>query len=231
MVALNSKNLLGDTLSDAPFDLAVTDELLCTTRAVRKRLDLARPVEREVLLDCVRLSQQAPTGSNQQGWHWVIVTDADKRAKLAELYQRVAAQYLEMARDSLDENDAQTHRVYDSAFWLVEHLAEVPVHVIPCTRGRLPAEGFANAGGASFYGSIFPAVWSFQLALRSRGLGSTLTTLHLFEEKAAADLLGIPDHMSQVALLPVAYTAGSDFKHATRPAPETITTWNGWAPE
>ena len=215
-------------MSTAPFPLDATDELLSTTRAVRKRLDLARPVEREVLLDCIRLSQQAPTGSNQQGWHWVVVTDPGKRAALAEIYQGVASQYLELARAALDENDAQSHRVYDSAFWLVDHLAEVPVHVIPCIQGRLPAEGFSNASGASFYGSIFPAVWSFQLALRSRGLGSALTTLHLFQEKAAAELLGIPEDVSQVALLPVAYTVGTDFKHAARPGAETITSWDGW---
>jgi len=184
-------------------------------------------VERSVLLDCIHLSQQAPTGSNQQGWHWVVVSDAEKRAKLAEMY-RGASPYLEVARANIADDDHQTRRVYDSALWLVDHLAEVPVHVIPCVRGRLPAEGFSNAIGASFYGSIIPAVWSFQLALRSRGLGSTLTTLHLFQEQAAAELLGIPEDVSQVGLLPVAYTKGTDFKHATRPAPETITSFDRW---
>lgn len=211
-----------------PFPIDVTDELLSTTRAVRKRLDLERPVEREVLLDCIRVSQQAPTGGNQQGWHWVIVTDADKRAKLADLYRRLAGQYLEVARSSVAEGDHQTERVYESAFWLVDHLADVPVHAIPCARGRLPAEGFSNAAGAGFYGSILQAVWSFQIALRSRGLGSVLTTLHLFDEGEAAELLGIPEDVSQIALLPVAYTKGTDFKHAARPGPETITSWNGW---
>ena len=109
---------------------------------------------------------------------------------------------------------------------LREHFHEVPVHVVPCIQGE-PTAGHE----AGFWGSIFPAVWSFQLALRSRGLGSALTTLHLFQEKAAAELLGIPEGMSQVALLPVAYTKGTDFKHAQRPAPETITSWNGWGPE
>ncbi len=212
----------------APCPLVVTDELLCTTRAVRTRLDLERPVEREVLLDCVRVSQQAPTGGNAQGWHWVIVTDDDKREALAELYRRLAGQYLEAARSNISEGDHQTERVYESAFWLVDHLAQVPVHVIPCTRGRLPAEGFSNAAGAGFYGSILQAVWSFQIALRSRGLGSVLTTLHLFGEAEAAKLLGIPEDVSQVALLPVAYSKGTDFKHAARPGPETIISWNSW---
>jgi nitroreductase len=212
----------------APFSLEITDELLSTTRAVRRRLDLERPVEREVLLDCIRISQQAPTGGNQQGWHWVIVTDAAKRQELAELYRRLGSQYLAQARAAVSEDDPQTARVYDSALWLADHLAEVPVHVIPCTQGRLASEGFSNAAAASFYGSIIPAVWSFQIALRSRGLGSAYTTLHLFAEQDAAKLLGIPDDVSQIALLPVAYTKGTDFKHAARPDPETITSWNAW---
>jgi nitroreductase len=212
----------------APFPLEITDSLLSTTRAVRKRLDLERDVPREVLLDCIRLSQQAPTGGNQQGWHWMVVTDAKKRAGLAKLYKVIGDQYLEGARQAAAVDDHQTRRVYDSAIWLAEHLQEVPVHVVPCVEGRLPSEGFSNAAGASMYGSIFPAVWSFQLALRSRGLGSVLTTLHLFQEAEAAKLLGIPEGISQVGLLPVAYTRGTDFKVVDRPAPETITSWNSW---
>jgi len=212
----------------APFDLNETDRLLSTTRAVRKRLDLKRSVERNVILDCIRLSQQAPTGSNGQSWRWVVVTDAGKRAELARLYREIGDQYLTMARQNIPKDDAQTNRVYDSAFWLKDHLQEVPVHVIPCVVGRLP-ENAPHGMVASVYGSIFPAVWSFQLALRSRGLGSTLTTLHLFREADAAKILGIPEGVSQVALLPVAYTQGGDFKVAKRPAPETITSFDGWS--
>jgi len=214
----------------APFDLAGVDRLLSTTRAVRRRLDLERPVEREVILDCVRLSQQAPTGSNSQGWRWIVVTDADKRGELARLYAETARGYLSQAAEEIDQADRQTQRVYKSAQWLMEHLAEVPVHVIPCVDGRI-ADGASNFAAASLYGSIFPAVWSFQLALRSRGLGSTLTTLHLGREAEAAKLLGIPESVSQAALLPVAYTRGTDFAPAARPPPEAITAWNGWAGE
>lgn len=212
----------------APFDLSVTDALLTTTRAVRKRLDLERPVPREVILDCIRLSQQAPTGSNSQTWRWVVVTDPAKRKAIAEVYREGGSSYLEMARSQLSEGEAQTKRVYDSAIWLMEHLAAVPVHVIPCVVGRLP-EGAPNVMAASLYGSILPAVWSFQLALRSRGLGSTLTTLHLFKEEAVAKLLGIPEGVTQVALLPVAYTKGTEFKVASRPDPETITSFDTWS--
>jgi len=156
------------------------------------------------------------------------VEDAEKREQLAAIYKKTADQYLEMARAAVPEGDTQTTRVYDSAFWLVDHLAEVPVHVIPCMEGRL-AEGAGNAGCSAFYGSIFPAVWSFQLALRSRGLGSALTTLHLIQEAEAAKVLGIPDSVCQIALLPVAYTVGTDFKHAKRPGPDTITHFNSWS--
>jgi nitroreductase len=212
----------------APFDLKETDRLLSTTRAVRKRLDLARPVERSVILDCIRLSMQAPTGSNSQSWRWMVVTDKAKRAELGRLYREVGDQYLEMARNNVPAGDAQTKRVYDSAFWLKDHLHEVPVHVIPCVVGRLP-ENAPVGMNAAVFGSIFPAVWSFQLALRSRGLGSALTTLHLFREHEAAKLLGIPENVMQVALLPVGYTVGTDFKVTRRPGPETITSFDQWS--
>jgi nitroreductase len=212
----------------APFDLSVTDELLSTTRAVRRRLDLERKVEPEVLLECIGLSQQAPTGGNQQGWSWVVVSDPEKRKALAELYRASGDVYLPQAHAAaVEQGEDQTARVYDSALYLNGILAEVPVLVIPCMEGRLP-EGSGNAIAASMYGSIFPAVWSFQIALRSRGLGSTLTTIHLYKEAEAAELLGIPDGLSQVGLIPVAYTKGTNFKHANRPDPSTITHFDGW---
>jgi nitroreductase len=212
----------------APFDLEETDRLLSTTRAVRKRLDLKRPVERSVILDCIRLSMQAPTASNGQTWRWLVVTDAKKRAEVARIYKEIGDQYLEMARNNVPAGDAQTKRVYDSAFWLKDHLHEVPVHVIPCVVGRLP-DGAPVGMGAAVFGSIYPAMWSFQLALRSRGLGSALTTLHLFREQEVAKLLGIPENVMQVALLPVGYTVGTDFKVASRPGPETITSFDSWS--
>jgi nitroreductase len=215
-------------MTDAPFDLETVDRLLSTTRAVRRRLDLERPVERSVLVDCLRLSQQAPTGSNAQGWRWLVVTDAAKRAALADLYRKAGEGYLAVARSQTQGDDPQTSRVYDSAMWLLEHLAEVPVHVIPCLLGRLP-DTVPEGMRAGFYGSIFPAVWSFQLALRSRGLGSVLTTLHLGAEREAAELLGVPfDQVTQVALLPVAYTKGTEFRPARRRPVEEICYWDAW---
>ncbi len=210
----------------APFDLAITDALLTTTRAVRRRLDCSRPVEREVILDCLRIAQQAPNGSNMQIWRWMVVTDTDKRRSLAELYasgQPMIAQF----RAAASEDDHQTQRVYDSAEYLLHHLHEAPAMVIPCiTAARWPDMDSCTL--ASIYGSIFPAVWSFQLALRSRGLGSVLTTLHLLKEQEAADLLEIPEGIMQVGLLPVAYTKGTDFKPVSRPPIESITHWDSW---
>lgn len=212
-------------MTDAvPFDLAEVDRLLTTTRAVRRRLDLDRPVEREVVLDCLRIAVQAPTASNGQTWRWVVVTDAEKRAELARLYAEAGAAYLRHAAEQ--EQDPQTRRVYESAVALTEILERVPVHVIPCMQGRV--DGAVNGIAASAYGSIMPAAWSFQLALRARGLGSVWTTLHLFKEHEVAELLGIPDDVTQVALLPVAYTVGTDFKPAARPPVEDITSWDEW---
>lgn len=210
------------------FDIAMTDELLATTRAVRKRLDLARPVPREVIEACLELAVQAPTGSNSQTWRWVVVDDADKRRGLADLYRKGADAYLAAAgAEAAKHGDVQTQRVYDSAIYLAERLQDVPVHVIPCVQGR-PNPETPPALLAGLFGSIFPAVWSFQLALRARGLGSALTTLHLLHEKAAAELLGLPEDVLQVALLPVAYTRGTDFKRASRPPVSTLTHYNGW---
>ncbi|MDZ7669218.1 MAG: nitroreductase family protein [Gammaproteobacteria bacterium] len=210
------------------FDTAMTDELLATTRAVRKRLDLERDVPRAVIEECLELAIQAPTGSNSQTWRWVVVDDPELRKGLADLYRRSADAYLSNAGAEADKRgDEQTKRVFGSAVYLSEHLHEVPVHVIPCVEGRPPADT-PPAMLAGLYGSIFPAVWSFQLALRSRGLGSALTTLHLAYEQEAARLLGLPDNVLQAALLPVAYTKGTDFKRAEREPVSTITHWNGW---
>jgi nitroreductase len=211
---------------DAPFDLAETDRLLSTTRAVRRRLDLERPVEREVLLDCLRLSQQAPTASNTQKWRWMVVMDPERRKALGEIYAR-GKQFIDQAKAAVPEEDRQTHRVYDSAGWLLDHIGEAPALVIPCLEGRLPP-GAPNGMAAATYGSIFPALWSFQLALRSRGLGSTLTTIHLFFEEDVAKLLGMPEDIMQVAMLPVAYTKGTDFKIAKRPPIEEIAFFDQW---
>jgi nitroreductase len=208
-----------------PFDVAETDRLLTTTRAVRKRLDLDRPVERDVILDCLRIAVQAPTMSNSQEWRWIVVTDADKRGQIADTYRELSAAYLEQASKTAD--DPQTRRVYESAYELSQILDRVPAMVIPCVESSYNIDS-GNAVAAAVYGSIIPATWSFQLALRSRGLGSVFTTFHLFGADKVAATLGIPDTVTQIALLPVAYTKGTDFKPAARPPVELITYWDNW---
>ena len=211
------------------FDLATTDALLSTTRAVRKRLDLDRPVERSVIMDCISLSQQAPTGSNKQGWRWVVVTDAEKRKVIADCYRKGVGDYLVTAKAAAEDRGAsQDARVFDSAQFLADRMQDAPVHVIPCIEAGHIAADAPRRAWIGLGGSIFPAIWSFQLALRARGLGSCLTTLHLSYDKEVSELLGIPDTMLQIALLPVAYAKGTDFKPAKRPPAEEITHWERW---
>ncbi|MBW2396403.1 MAG: nitroreductase family protein [Deltaproteobacteria bacterium] len=212
-----------------PFDLEQIDRLLLTTRAVRKRLDLERPVESEPVLDCLRIALQAPTGLNAQDWRWIVIRDAEKRRAIGDCFARAGDSYfagvLEAARES---GDARQVRVYESILYLANHLGEVPVLVIPCMK-RLPGDA-SDALASSHYGSIYPAVWSFQLALHSRGLGSTLTTLHLIFEQECAKLLQIPDGFTQVCLLPVAHIKGGDLRQAPRRPLEEVMSWDGWDP-
>jgi nitroreductase len=208
---------------------ATIDRLLTTTRSVRRRLDLGRPVPIETVMDCLRLAVQAPTGSNVQGWRWIVVTDPAIRASLAELYRDptggpgrdgdplVADALRRMPRG---EDTPQQRRVMESAKFLVDHLGDVPVLVVPCT-----AEAGAAAG---WQPSIYPAVWSFMLALRSRGLGSCLTTAHLFRREESAQLLGVPPGYVQACLVPVAFYTGHTFKPAHRRPIEEITYLNRW---
>jgi nitroreductase len=214
--------------SDQPrIDVANADLLLSTTRAVRKRLDFDRPVEREVLLECLELAVQAPTASNRQTWRWMIVTDQDLKTKIADVYREEGMEYLTNSRAEAEANgEAARLRVHASALYLAENMERAPALVIPCIAEDL-TKGDQKAALVTA-GSIVQAAWSFQLALRARGLGSTWTTLHLSQAQVVADLLGIPDGVTQVALLPVAYTKGTDFKPATRPPVTEITSWNHW---
>jgi nitroreductase len=214
-------------------DLSI-DALLTTTRTVRKRLDLARPVEPEVIRECLELALQAPTASYSQDWHFVVVTDPQQRQALAALYRKGAARYMELMapvfqqRMASSEQEARTlARIIGSGQYLIEHLHEVPVHVIPCIQGR--TEHLPIIAQAARWGSIMPAAWSFMLAARSRGLGSSLTSFHLFFEQEAAEVLGIPyEEVMQAGLIPVAYTLGTEFKPAARKPLESVLHWDRW---
>jgi nitroreductase len=204
------------------------DELLSTTRAVRRRLDLSRPVEREVLDDCLRMAQQAPTAAYREDWHFVVVTDPDLRAALGELWRKAAKRYLARRPQTaagLLLPDAR--RLLRSVAHLVRHIGEVPVHVVPCIEGR--TDGKPAAAQASRWGTIVPAAWSFMLAARARGLGTVWTTFHLQYEEEAAELLGIPyAEVMQAALIPVAYTLGTDFRPARRRPLGEMVHWERW---
>lgn len=215
-------------------DLATVDKLLTTTRTVRRRLDFDRPVENEVVQECLEIAIQAPTGGNSQGWRFVVVTDAEKKAQIGELYRESFAIY---ARSRMEQAatsgrgelyEAQRARVAKSAVYLASRMGEVPVMIIPCIHGRVEKMGVLEQAG--LYGSILPAAWSLMLALRARGLGSAWTTLHLRYEEKVAEILGIPPTVTQAALLPVAYYAGDDFQPAKRIPATEVTFWNTWGP-
>ena len=209
-----------------PFDLAEVERLLTTTRAVRRRLDFARPVEREVLVECIRLGTHAPNASNQQEWRWIVVSDRAKREAIAREYQRIL---LPISARMKAEREAQGEldelRTTNAVIYLAEHMAEVPALVIPCFHYEVTAAS-DFAWIVRMLASIYPAVWSFQLALRSRGLGSTLTTAHLLEPAAIQQLLGIPKDWTQTCLLPVAYTRGGEFRPARRRPVEDVVGWD-----
>ncbi len=206
------------------------DELLTSTRSVRKRLDFDRPVPRDVLMECLDLALQAPTGSNAQGWQFLFVEDPAKKKALADIYRATGTPYLDMpAPVRGDMRDAQMDSVLSSAKYLNANLEKAPVFLIPCLEGR--PDGAPAGMQASYWGSLIPAVWSFMLALRSRGLGSAYTTLHLIGdgEKQAAEILGIPfEQYTQGGLWPIAYTKGTDFKPAKRLLAEQLTHWDTW---
>ena len=205
-------------------DIPSIDHVLSTTRAVRRRLDLERAVEPSIIEECLELASFAPTGGNGQAWRWVVVTDAGQRAAIADVYRRGGEGYLSEGLASAVAG-SQQHRVFASALHLAEVLHRVPVLIIPCYEGE---PGATNAEAAGFYGSILPAAWSLLLALRSRGLGSTWTTLHLDGEEEVAEIIGMPSSFTQVALFPVAHTLGTEFTTPHRRPVGEFTYWNQW---
>ena len=210
------------------FDLASVDYILETTRSVRKRLDLTRPLDRATVERCLEIAIQAPTGSNRQGWKWLIVTDADKKAQIGDYYKRSWYQYAGVATRALPGNEPtdQMKRVISSARYLADHMHVVPMMIFPCVQGRAPdASPAANAG---LYGSIIPAAWSLMLALRARGIGAAWTTLHLSYEAECNEILGIPDDVTTAALLPAGYFSGETFKKADRVPASDLTYWESW---
>lgn len=206
------------------------DELLTTTRTVRKRLDLDKPVPMELIRECIEIALQAPSGSNRQTWHWLVITDADKRAQIGEYYRRAVAEYLESSgaagrlyADDPDRAPVQK-RVGSSVAYLGERMGQVPVLVIPC----LTAKNLPAGNQAGLWGSILPSAWSYMLAARARGLGTAWTTLHLKYEDEVSELLGLPEDVRQTVLIPTAYTIGTDFKPAARQPLDEVLHVDSW---
>ena len=221
-------------------DLSSVDHVLTTTRAVRQRLDLTRPVERQVIERCLEIALQAPLGLNGETRHFVVVTDPRQRAAVGALYRKAGEGHRSGAlpHDSYlsqlhltaeDPNFAAQQRMFRSGGYLVAHMHEVPVLILACVEGRVEQAG--PGAQASLYGSIFPAVWSLMLALRARGLGSVMTTQHIQHlEQEMAHVLELPERLTQAALLAVAYFSGADFKPAQRASATERTHWNRWSP-
>jgi nitroreductase len=206
--------------------------VLTTTRTVRKRMDFERPVPRELLLECLEVAVQAPTGSNSQGWQFMFVTDPAKKQVIGDLYRKSWDAYAKVRGQRYADDDlrrAQLPRVATSAQYLADRMHEVPVMVIPCIEGRVDRPGASNQDIAGLYGSIMPAAWSFLLAARDRGLVGAWTSLHLKYEREVADLLGIPfERYSQAALLTIGFSTGGEFKPAKRIPLEGIVHWEQW---
>jgi nitroreductase len=209
------------------------DELLTTTRSVRRRLDLTRPVPVEAVRECLEIALQAPSGSNRQSWQWLVITDAELRREIGELYRRAVAWYLTSpgSAAALFADDPQRapvqRRVGESVAYLGEHMGEVPVLVIPCL--WLPTGDLPAGNQAGLWGSLLPAVWSYMLAARARGLGTAWTTLHMRFEQEAAALLGLPSDVRQAALIPTAYYTGDGFQPAPRQPLDDVLHVNGWS--
>ena len=211
------------------------DEALSTTRAVRKRLDFDRPVEPEVIKECLEIALQAPSGSNSQPWQWLVVTDPQKRMALAELYRQAWNIYVDLPiaiGNIYEGDDPEVQASYDrsaaSAQYLADNIEKAPAMLIPVMPGRTPENPDWALAGASI-GSIVQATWSFMLAARERGLGTSWTTLHTMFEEQAAEILGIPfEETVQIALIPIAYTLGTDFKPGSRNPLGDSLHWDTW---
>ena len=233
---MSSTATAGGTPPSHPTLPLTPDALLSTTRSVRRRLDLEKPVSRELLEECLELALQAPTGSNIQNWRWMVVTDAVRRRQVADQYRRGWEIYetLPIAAgniptDTPDRAALQT-RIMASAEYLAERFHEAPAFVIPCITPRVDQE--PPVLQCSFYGSVMQAAWSFQLAARARGLGSCWTSLHLFFEREVAEILGIPyEAVQQVALIVVGHARGTDFRPAPREPLASKVHWNAWGPQ
>ncbi len=208
------------------------DELLTTTRTVRRRLDFDRPVDKGLIEECIEIAIQAPTGSLKQNWHWIVIGDPETKKRIGEIYADSWHSHAAAGRmPSYDESDprsARMARVLESGSYLADNIGRAPWLVIPCGTGRVLGEPTVPEQ-SRFWGSLLPAMWSFMLAARARGLGVAWTTEHLKREEQVAELLGVPyPEVTQCGMFPVAYSIGTDFKKARRIPGSESTHWDSW---
>lgn len=192
------------------------EDALTTTRAVRRRLDLDRPVDIVIVRRCLETALQAPSGGDRQAWRFVVVTEPDLRAEIGRIYQRC---FEERTRGA-------TGRTVDNAQHLARVMGRVPVQVIPCV--EVPGGVLPQGNQASLWAGLLPAVWSYLLAARGHGLGTCWTTAHLAAEDEVAALLGIPSGVRQAALIPTAHVRGAGFSPARRRPLDDVLHLNGW---
>jgi nitroreductase len=213
---------------DGPHD-ALT--LLTTTRSVRRRLDLTRPVDVETILECLDIALQAPNGADEEAWRWIVVVDSDRRRRIGDLYRRANKDFAASveARASAGDPVAQRKFASSSVFW--NHLEEVPVLVVACVETRPEFDPTSTYEAASAYGSVFPAVWNFQLACRLRGLGSCLMTAQLRFPDEMATILELPDNFQQAGMIAVGHLIGDTFAPARRRPRDEVTRIDAWSPE
>ena len=213
---------MSDSLSESGFDLDHVDRLLTTTRAVRKRLDLEREVSDKLIFECIDLAEQAPTGGNDASRRWMVIRDQDTKNELGRLYAEVGTLFIN-ARGRLDGTGHPKERVVSSGAYLVENFSKAPVLVMCAIWGI-----HDNSGQPGLFDSAIPSAWSFNLALRSRGLGTAYATMLNNKSNEVVELLGIPSGVTTLVCFPVAYTIGHDFSPAPRRPASDITYFDQW---
>ena len=197
-------------------DLASVDLVLGTTRSVRRNLDFEREIDPAVIMDCIDIATQAPTGIPGQNWRFVLVTDAQQKSRLAKLYEATLYEFVKEREVPLKD----TQRA------LVARMHEMPLLICVCAMGQTP--GSNPAEQVAFYGSILPAAWSLMLALRARGLGSTWTTLLSARQNEVREILQMPADSVLTVMLPVAYMKGARLSKAERLPASQVSYWNRW---
>lgn len=193
---------------------AIVDHALMTTRGVRQRLDFDRDVDDQIILDCIDVAEQAPTGGNNGSRRWMIIRDQDTKDRMAELYLSAGVDWVIETAKRLEGSGHQNERLMTGARHLGENIARTPALVMPTILGR-----HDGSGRPGLFDSVIQSAWSFMVALRARGLGTVWTTMYLNEAPAVAELLDLPEHVTQICLFPVAYTIGTDFKPTSRRYP------------